>query len=88
MIYTASILMIAAMSGVGLLVSNNSDSLQQAMFLMLFIMLITMLMSGLFTPTNSMPLWAQGVSAFFPPRSFMQIMRDCYLKGIGFVHLW
>ena len=71
------------MSGLGLVISNYSSTMQQAMFVMWFCMLIFILMSGLFTPISSMPEWAQGITYFNPLRYFMEIMRMVYLKGSG-----
>ena len=51
------------------------------MFVMFFFILVLMLMSGLFTPVRSMPLWAQWVAAANPLTYFIEIMRSVYLKG-------
>lgn len=87
-IYAASVLMTIAMSGLGLIISNYSNSFQQAIFMFFFIMIISLLMSGLFTPTTSMPAWARVFSNIMPPKYFMEIMRGVYLKGSGLKHLW
>ena len=57
-VYLFSLLFIFALSGFGLIVSNYSDTMQQAMFVMFFFILVFMLMSGLLTPISSMPEWA------------------------------
>jgi ABC-2 type transport system permease protein len=72
---------ILVVSGLGLVVSNYSNSLQEAMFLIFFFMMIFILMSGLFTPISSMPAWAQAITRFNPLRYFMEVMRAVYLKG-------
>ncbi len=87
-IYAASVLMTAAMSGQGLLISNVSNTYQQAIFLFFFVMIVSILMSGLYTSTASMPAWAQWFARLMPPKYFMEIMRGVYLKGSTFVHLW
>lgn len=51
------------------------------MFLMLFVVLLCVLMSGLLTPVNSMPDWAQYATYALPPRYFIDIMRSVYLKA-------
>jgi len=53
------------------------------MFVMFFFMLIFILMSGLFTPVESMPGWAQIITIFNPMKYFIEIMRMVYLKGSG-----
>ncbi len=75
---------ILVVSGMGLVISNYSDTMQQAMFVMFFFMMILILMSGLFTPVTSMPQWAQAITIFNPLKYFMQVMRLVYLKGSTF----
>ncbi len=86
-IYFAAALFIVIMSGFGLIISNYSATLQQALFVVFFFIMIFILMSGLFTPIRSMPEWAQWVSALVPPRYFIVIMRNVYLKGSGLMEL-
>lgn len=80
-IYIATIVFTLMVSGLGLVISNYSATMQQAMFVMWFCMLIFILMSGLFTPISSMPQWAQCITYANPLRYFMEIMRMVYLKG-------
>lgn len=75
-------------SGFGLVISNHSATLQQAMFVMWFFMLILILMSGLFTPIHSMPEWAQWITRINPLRYFVEVMRTIYLRGGGFAELF
>lgn len=67
--------------GLGLIISNYTDTQQQAMFIAWFIMVIFILMSGLFTPIESMPPWAQNLTLFNPIRYFVEIIRMVMLKG-------
>lgn len=80
-IYLATVVFTFVVSGLGLVISNYSATMQQAMFVMWFCMLIFILMSGLFTPISSMPHWAQCITYANPLRYFMEIMRMIYLKG-------
>ena len=80
-LYAAAGVYILAVSGLGLMVSNSSSNMQQSMFVAIFFMIIFLLMSGLFTPVDSMPHWAQIVTIFNPLKYFAQIMRMVYLKG-------
>ena len=86
-IYFFAALYILGISGFGLVISNYSNTMQQAMFVMYFFMLILILMSGLFTPINSMAEWAQYITVFNPLKYFMQVMRMVYLKGSGISEL-
>lgn len=83
-IFLFATIYILVVSGMGLVVSNYSDTMQQAMFVMFFFIMILILMSGLFTPVNSMPDWAQIITIFNPLKYFIQVMRLVYLKGSSF----
>lgn len=83
-IYLFAFIYIMVVSGFGLIVSNYSNTMQQAMFVMFFFMMILLLMSGLFTPTTSMPQWAQAITTINPLKYFIQVMRLVYLKGSAF----
>lgn len=80
-IYISAMLYIVVVTGFALLISNHSDNMQQAMFMMFFFMIIMILISGLFTPINSMPEWAQMITTVNPLTYFIEIMRGVYLKG-------
>ena len=80
-IYFFATLFVLVVSGFGLVVSNYSSTMQQAMFVMMFFVIVFILMSGLFTPIRSMPAWAQAITIVNPPRYFIEIMRMVYLKG-------
>ena len=80
-IYLYAVVYIIVVSGLGIVISNYSDTMQQAMFVMFFFMLIIILLSGLFTPVSSMPQWAQVITSINPLKYFMEVMRAVYLKG-------
>ena len=70
--------------GIGLFISTISSTKQQVMFISFFFMLVFILMSGIFTPTESMPVWAQKVNLINPFYYFMRVIRMILLKGSGF----
>jgi ABC-2 type transport system permease protein len=82
-VYLFAGLFVLSYSGIGLVVSNYSGTMQQAMFVMFFFTIILILMSGMFTPVNNMPQWAQIVTIFNPLKYFIQVMHLVYLKGSG-----
>ena len=53
------------------------------MFVTFFIVNIYLLMSGLFTPIDSMAPWVQVVSLVNPVRHFVTISRAMLVKGAG-----
>lgn len=80
-IYLASILFVFVMSGFGVIIANFSHTMSQSMFLMFFIIVICVFMSGLTTPITSMPRWAYNLTYVVPPRYYIDVMRSVYLKG-------
>ncbi len=70
--------------GAGLFISTITETQQQAMFISWFFIVIFILMSGLFTPLDSMPDWAQTVAKANPIAHFVEIMRRVLLKGSDF----
>lgn len=73
-----------ALLGIGLLISTYSTTQQQAMSLAFFCIMIFILMGGLFTPIDSMPVWAKWIAAANPVTYFIDVMRMVVLKGSGF----
>ena len=84
LLYFYTSIYILVILGMGLLISNFTDTQQQAMFIAWFFVVIFILMSGLFTPIESMPRWAQIVTEFNPIKYFVEIVRMVLLKGSGF----
>lgn len=71
----------------GLFISVSANTQQQVMFVTFFFMLVFILMSGLFTPEDSMPVWAQRVNIINPLAYFMRVNRMVLLKGSGFADI-
>ncbi len=80
-IYIGAAIFILVASGIGLIISNYSATMQQAMLVMWFFIMVMILMSGLLTPISSMPDWAQQIAAFNPLKYFVEFIRMVYLKG-------
>ena len=87
-IFLAAFLFSLCMSGFAVTLANISDTMQQAIFVMFFFVMMCMLMSGLLTPIDSMPRWAQTVTYVFPPRYVINVLRSVYLKGTLLRELW
>jgi len=84
LLYAYTSIYILVILGMGLLISNFTDTQQQAMFIAWFFMVIFILMSGLFTPIESMPRWAQLVTEFNPIKYFVEIVPMVLLKDSSF----
>jgi ABC-2 type transport system permease protein len=84
LIYAFTSVYLLLILGIGLFISNHTNTQQQAMFIAWFFMVIFILMSGLFTPIESMPQWAQNITLLNPIRYFVEIIRMVMLKGATF----
>lgn len=84
LVFALAGLYLLVMLGLGLWISTLTDTQQQAMFVAWFLMVIFILLSGLFTPIDSMPRWAQMLTDVNPIAHFIEIMRRILLKGAEF----
>ena len=82
----AGLYLIVALA-IGLFISTISQTQQQVMFVSFFFMLTFILMSGIFTPVESMPEWAGIFNYFNPIAYFMRVIRMIVLKGAEFSHV-
>ena len=83
LVYVLAMLLALFFSSFGLIVSNYSDTMQQAMFVMWFFVVSIMLLSGLFTPTRSMPQWAYLTTYINPMHYFIEAIRTVFIRGGG-----
>jgi ABC-2 type transport system permease protein len=83
-LYAFTGIYLLAVLGIGLFISTITDTQQQAMFISWFFLVIFILMSGLFTAIENMPVWAQRITLLNPLRYFMEVVRMVLLKGSKF----
>ena len=83
LIYLLAILLALFFSSFGLIVSNYSDTMQQAILVMWFFVVCLMLLSGLFTPARSMPDWAYLTTYVNPMHYFADAIRTVFVRGGG-----
>lgn len=82
-IYLFASIYLLAILGLGLLLSTYAQTQQQSMLVSFFVTMIFNLLSGLYTPIESMPEWAKWIARFNPVSYFIQVMRMVVLKGSG-----
>ena len=87
-LYIFTFVYVFVSSGLGLIISNYSYSMQQAMFVMFFFVMILFFMSNLFTPAAYMPEWAQWIASFNPLKYYGHAVRSIYLKGAVFSDMY
>ncbi|MBR6333923.1 MAG: ABC transporter permease [Bacteroidales bacterium] len=73
------------MLGLGFFISSVSENQLQAMFIVLFLFIIFVLLSGLFTPTEGMPKWAHYINYLNPMSFYMEVIKKVVLKGSAFI---
>jgi len=83
LIYLFSSVYLLAILGLGLLISSYVQTQQQAMLISFFIMMVSILLGGLYTSIESMPVWAQYITRFNAVSYFIEVMRMVVLKGSG-----
>ncbi|MDY6300943.1 MAG: ABC transporter permease [Bacteroidales bacterium] len=88
LIYLLVMLLALFWSSFGLMISNYSDTMQQAIFVMWFFVVMMLLLSGLFTPTRSMPSWAYATTYVNPMSYFIEAVRTVFIRGGGLASIW
>ncbi len=88
LLFSFAFLYLLLVIGFGLLLSTHSRTQQQVMFMSFFFLLVFILMSGIFTPVETMPDWARKVNYLNPFAYFMKVNRMILLKGSSIVDLW
>ena len=88
LIYLLVMLLALFWSSFGLMISNYSDTMQQAIFVMWFFVVMMLLLSGLFTPTRSMPSWAYATTFVNPMSYFIEAVRTVFIRGGGITSIW
>ena len=88
LIYLLVMLLALFWSSFGLMISNYSDTMQQAIFVMWFFVVMMLLLSGLFTPTRSMPSWAYATTYVNPMSYFIEAVRTVFIRGGGITSIW
>ena len=87
LIYVLAMLLALFFSSFGLIISNYSDTMQQAIFVMWFFVVMILLLSGLFTPTRSMPALAYLTTYINPMHYFIDAMRTVFIRGGTFANV-
>ena len=88
LVYVLAMLLALFFSSFGLIISNYSDTMQQAVFVMWFFIVCIMLLSGLFTPTRSMPSWAYATTYVNPMSYFIEAVRTIFVRGGTIMSVW
>ena len=83
LLYSISLLFIAANLAMGITFSTLSRNQLQAVQMAFFFFLPSILLSGFMFPFRGMPVWAQWIGTCLPLTHFLRIVRGILLKGNG-----
>ena len=84
LVFVLAMLLALFWSSFGLIISNYSDTMQQAVFVMWFFVVCMLLLSGLFTPVRSMPHLAYLTTYVNPMHYFVDGIRTVFVRGGDF----
>ena len=87
LVFALAMLLALFWSSFGLIISNYSDTMQQAVFVMWFFVVCMLLLSGLFTPARSMPQLAYLTTYINPMHYFVEGIRTVFVRGGGFLNI-
>ncbi len=88
LLYFTVLVFFFATLGLGTLVSTVAKTYVQAVQLIQFLLMPSMLLSGFIFPIEAMPRPLQWISFLIPLRYFLTIVRGIIIKGIGIDYLW
>jgi len=88
LLFVATCLFMLSAMGIGLFISTIAATKQQAMMTAFFFVLPFFMLSGFIFPIANMPEAVQWLTYLNPLRFFLVIIRDIFLKGVGFDVLW
>ncbi len=74
--------------GLGLFISTISKTQQQAMMISMLLIMPIILLSGVMSPIENMPVGVQYFTFLIPLRYFIVIVRSIFMKGAGMSILW
>lgn len=80
-LFLLALVYVGGLIALGVAISTVSQTQQQAIFLSIFILIPSMLLSGFIFPVEAMPGYIQPVSWVLPFTYFVEIIRGLLLKG-------
>lgn len=87
LLFILAAIFVAVMISLGLLISLVARTQQQAMFFAIFIMIPSILLSGLIFPIEAIPVIVRWISYIIPFSYFVEIIRGLLIKHTLFIDL-
>jgi len=86
-LFLLALIYVAALISMGIVISTVSQTQQQAIFISIFVLIPSFLLSGFIFPIEAMPHWIQPIAYVIPFTYFVDIIRGILLKGNHFREL-
>ena len=83
-----AVIYVTGLIAMGLAISTISQTQQQAIFISIFILIPSILLSGFIFPLEAMPAYIRPISYILPFTYFVEIIRGLLLKMNTFMDLW
>ena len=87
-LYVVGFLFMAAVLGLGMLISTIAQTQMQASQMSMFILLPFVFLSGFVFPIAGMPKIFQWLSSIVPAKYFIDVIRGIVLRGSSLLDLW
>ncbi len=87
LLFVLALVYVSGLIALGLVISTVSQTQQQAIFLSIFILIPSILLSGFIFPIEAMPTYIQPISYMLPFTYFVEIIRGVLIKGNDFMVL-
>jgi ABC-2 type transport system permease protein len=86
--YVVGFLFMAAVLGLGMLISTIAETQMQALQMSMFFLLPFVFLSGFVFPIAGMPMIFQCIAALVPAKYFIDVIRGIVLRGSSLAELW
>jgi ABC-2 type transport system permease protein len=87
-LYTVGFLFMAAVLGLGMLISTIAQTQMQASQMSMFFLLPFVFLSGYVFPIDGMPVIFQWIANVIPAKYFIEVIRGIVLRGASIADLW
>jgi len=87
-LYVVGFLFMAAVLGLGMLISTIAQTQMQASQMSMFFLLPFVFLSGYVFPIDGMPLIFRWISNVIPAKYFIEVIRGIVLRGASIADLW
>lgn len=84
-LFMLAVVYVGGLIGLGVAISTISQTQQQAIFLSIFFLIPSILLSGFIFPVEAMPVYLQPVAHALPFTYFLEVIRGVLIKGNSIV---